>query len=155
MKVQTMKTLSLNAKLASRSLSIALSVLGLLGVAFSLSAAAQTVNVQLNGAQEVPAVMTTATGSGVIVVGADKSVSGSVTVSGLEPTMAHIHEGAAPTANGPVIVPLAKTADNVWSVPAGAKLSDSQFDSFKKGNLYVNVHSAANKGGEIRGQMKP
>ena len=90
MKVQTMKTLSLNAKLASRSLSIALSVLGLLGVAFSLSAAAQTVNVQLNGAQEVPAVMTTATGSGVIVVGADKSVSGSVTVSGLEPTMAHL-----------------------------------------------------------------
>jgi hypothetical protein len=92
---------------------------------------------------------------GVIVVGVDKAVSGSVTVSGLEPTMAHIHEGAAPNANGPVIVPLAKTADNVWSVPAGAKLSDSQFESFKKGNLYVNVHSATNKGGEIRGQMKP
>ena len=38
---------------------------------------------------------------------------------------------------------------------AGAKLTDAQYDSFKAGNLYVNVHSAANKGGEIRAQLKP
>jgi hypothetical protein len=73
---------------------------------------------------------------------------------GVEGTMAHIHL-AAPGANGPVIVPMAKTADGVWSVPAGAKLTDAQFQSFKDGNLYVNVHSAANRGGEIRGQLKP
>jgi hypothetical protein len=129
--------------------------MGLVGAVFSISAVAQPVTVQLTGAQEVPAVMTSASGNGVITVGDDKSVSGNVTVSGLEPTMAHIHEGAAPNANGPVIVPMAKTADNVWSVPAGAKLTDAQFESFKKGHLYVNVHSAANKGGEIRAQLKP
>ena len=68
--------------------------------------------------------------------------------------MAHIHE-AATGQNGPVIVPLSKTADNVWSVPQGAKLSAAQMQSFKDGNLYVNVHSAANKAGEIRSQLKP
>ena len=34
-------------------------------------------------------------------------------------------------------------------------LTDAQYEAFKAGNLYVNVHSAANKGGEIRGQLKP
>ena len=150
-----METLLSKTKFTSKTLPIALSVLALFGAAFSLSAVAQPVNVQLTGAQEVPAVMTTASGSGTVTVGADKSVSGSITVSGLEPTMAHIHEAAAPNANGPVIVPMAKTADNVWSIPAGAKLSDAQFESFKKGHLYITVHSAANKSGEIRGQFKP
>jgi hypothetical protein len=134
---------------------LSLCALALLGTTVALSAAAQPLTLQLTGAQQVPAVVTSATGNGVITVGADKSVIGSVTVSGLEPTMAHIHEGAAPNANGPVIVPMAKTADNVWSVPAGAKLTDAQFESFKKGHLYVNVHSVANKAGEIRAQLKP
>ena len=97
---------------------------------------------------------TAASGSGTITVGADKSVSGSVTTTGVDGTAAHIHM-AATGQNGPVIVPLTKTADGVWSVPAGAKLTDAQYDAFKAGNLYVNVHSAANKGGEIRGQLKP
>ena len=57
--------------------------------------------------------------------------------------------------NGPVIVPLTKTSDNVWSVAPGAKLTDAQYESYKAGKLYVNVHSAANKGGEIRAQLKP
>jgi hypothetical protein len=119
-----------------------------------LSATAQTVQISLTGAQEVPPVSTAGSGNGSITVGADQSVSGSVTTMGVEGTMAHIHL-AAPGANGPVIVPMAKTADGVWSVPAGAKLTDAQFQSFKDGNLHVNVHSAANRGGEIRGQLKP
>jgi len=73
---------------------------------------------------------------------------------GVDGTMAHIHM-AATGQNGPVIVPMTKTADQVWSIPTGAKLTDAQYQSFKAGNLYVNVHSAANKGGEIRGQLKP
>ena len=110
--------------------------------------------VTLSGAQQNPPVTTAATGSGTITVGADKSVSGSVTTSGVAGMAAHIHEGAAGK-NGPVIIPLTKTSDNTWSVPAGAKLTDAQYDSYKAGNLYVNVHSAANKGGEIRGQLTP
>ncbi len=108
----------------------------------------------LNGSQEVPPVTTAASGSGTITVGADKSISGSVTTTGVNGTAAHIHM-AAMGQNGPVIVPLTKTADGVWSVPAGAKLTDAQYDAFKAGNLYVNVHSDAHKGGEIRGQLKP
>lgn len=114
----------------------------------------QSNKLSLTGAQEVPPVTTSASGSGTITVGADKSVSGSVTTSGIAATAAHIHEGAM-GANGPVIVPLAKTSDNVWSVAAGAKLTDAQYASYKAGKLYVNVHSAANKGGEIRAQLKP
>ncbi len=109
---------------------------------------------QLSGAQEVPPVTTSAKGAGSITVGADKSVSGSVKTTGVEGTAAHIHEGAA-GANGPVIIPLTKGAEGTWSVPAGAKLTDAQYDSYKAGKLYVNVHSAANKGGEIRAQLKP
>ena len=53
-----------------------------------------------------------------------------------------------------MIVPLPKNGDT-YAVPAGAKLTDAQFASFQAGNLYVNVHTAANPGGEIRGPLKP
>ncbi len=109
--------------------------------------------VTLSGDQQSPPVKTSARGSGTITVTADKSVSGSVTTTGVAGMAAHIHEGPAGR-NGPVIIPLTKSGDNTWSVPAGAKLTDSQFASFKAGNLYVNVHSAANKDGEVRGQLK-
>src|SRR5450631_3654898 len=112
------------------------------------------VKVSLDGNHEVPPVSTAATGTGTIVVAADKTVSGSITTSGIEAKVAHIHIGASGT-NGPVIVPLSKTADNTWSVSAGAKLTDEQYASFKAGNLYINVHSAAHPGGEIRGQLTP
>jgi hypothetical protein len=112
------------------------------------------VKVTLSGTEEVPPVTTKATGSGTIVIAADKSVSGSVTTTGIAATAAHIHL-AARGANGPVIVPMEKTADNVWTIKAGSKLTDAQYESFKAGNLYVNVHSAEHKGGEIRAQLKP
>lgn len=110
--------------------------------------------VTLSGSQEVPPVVTSASGSGNIMIGADHSVSGSITTSGVAAIAAHIHL-AAKGKNGPVIVPLIKTADNVWSVPAGAKLTDAQYASYKAGDLYVNVHSPSHKGGEIRGQLHP
>ena len=111
-------------------------------------------NLKLSGAQEVPPVSTGAAGTGQIKVAADGTVSGSVTTTGLAGTMAHIHIGAMGV-NGPVIVPLAGTSPGVWSVPAGAKLTAEQLSAYQAGNLYVNVHSAANKGGEIRAQLKP
>lgn len=110
--------------------------------------------VSLTGKEEVPAVETTATGTGTITVGADKSISGSVTTKGVEGVAAHIHQAAAGK-NGPPIVALEKTGDGVWSVPKGSKLTEEQVAAYKAGELYVNVHSAAHKGGEIRAQLKP
>lgn len=123
-------------------------------LAFAPGAIAQQVKVTLSGDEEVPAVKTDAKGQGMITVADDKSVSGEVTTTGVEGTMAHIHEGAK-GANGGVLIPLEKSGDGSWKVPAGAKLTDAQFEAFKAGKLYVNVHSAANKGGEVRGQLMP
>ncbi len=114
----------------------------------------RNIQVTLNGAGEVPPVTTAASGFGSISISDDKSISGSVTTSGVVGVAAHIHEGA-PGKNGPVIVPLTRSSDNTWTVPAGAKFTDAQYETFQAGNLYINVHSAANKGGEIRGQLKP
>jgi CHRD domain-containing protein len=110
--------------------------------------------IQLTGAQEVPPVKTDAKGTAEIKVAADKTVSGSVATSGINGLAAHIHQGAAGR-NGPVIIPLTKKDDGGWAVPAGAKLTDAQYTAYKAGDLYVNVHSAAHKGGEIRAQLKP
>ena len=128
-------------------------IAGVLAVGTGLAMAGAT-QVTLSGAQEVPPVQTSATGAGTITVNDDKSVSGSVTTKGVKGTMAHIHE-AAPGQNGGVAIPLTQNGDNEWAVPAGAKLSDDQYKAYKAGNLYVNVHSDAHKGGEIRGQLKP
>lgn len=110
-------------------------------------------SVALSGAQEVPPVSTSATGTARITVGADKSVSGRIDTSGLDGTMAHIHIGARGS-NGPVIVPMNKEGSS-WVIAPGARLTDAQYDAYKAGNLYVNVHTAVNKGGEIRAQLLP
>jgi hypothetical protein len=108
----------------------------------------------LSGSQEVPAVTTSAKGEGTITVNSDKTVSGSVMTSGVDGTMAHIHQAAAGK-NGPIIIPLEKKGNNEWMVPANAKLTDEQYKAYEAGDLYVNVHSDAHKGGEIRDQLKP
>ena len=111
-------------------------------------------DVTLTGAQEVPANTSTASGSSSIRVAHDRSVSGGVRYTGMLATVAHIHE-APVGANGPVIVPLVKTAEGTFAVPAGTLLTPSQHASYQAGNLYVNVHSAAYPAGEIRAQLKP
>jgi len=125
----------------------------LAGMFVAASALAADVKVTLSGDQEVPAVKTDGKGTGTITVADDGSVSGSVTTTGVKGTMAHIHQGAA-GANGPVIVPFTKDGDT-YKAPAGAKLTPDQLKEFKAGNTYFNVHSDANKGGELRGQLKP
>lgn len=111
------------------------------------------VGVKLSSAEEVPPVKAEGSGSGTLRVNADGTVSGSVSTTGVQGTMAHIHQGAKGQ-NGPVIIPLAKSGDT-YTVPSSAKLNDAQMKAFKAGNLYVNVHTARNKGGEVRGQLTP
>jgi CHRD domain len=110
--------------------------------------------ISLTGSNEVPPVSSGASGSGTVTVGADCSVSANVTVTGMTATAAHIHTGA-PGANGPVAVPFNKTGDNAFAAPAGAKFNESQCAAYKKGDTYVNVHSAKHPGGEVRAQLKP
>jgi hypothetical protein len=119
----------------------------------SMSPGASSMKINLTGTEEVPPLSVPGSGSGTITIGADGSVAGSVTTTGVEGTMAHIHMGARGT-NGPVIVPLTKSGDT-YSVPAGAKLNEAQMQAFKAGNLYVNVHTNRNKGGEVRAQLQP
>ena len=111
------------------------------------------IGVKLSGAEEVPPLNVSGSGSGSFRVAEDGTITGSVSTKDVQGTMAHIHRGAMGT-NGPVIVPLDKNGDT-YSVPAGRKLTPQQIDDLKKGNLYVNVHTNRNKGGEVRGQLKP
>ncbi|MFC7515950.1 CHRD domain-containing protein [Herbaspirillum sp. GCM10030257] len=108
----------------------------------------------LSGANEVPAVTTKASGKSTITVADDRTVSGSVIIDDMVATAAHIHRGAAGQ-NGPVMIPLSKTSDKVFAVPANTRLTEAQYADYKAGNLYVNVHSTAHPAGEIRVQLKP
>lgn len=106
----------------------------------------------LKGETEIPAVKTAAKGSGQLTVLGDQTVAGSIKTVGLVPTAAHIHEGALGQ-NGPPIVTLTKSGADSFVVPDDARLTDSQYASFRAGALYVNVHSAQHPNGEIRGQL--
>jgi hypothetical protein len=107
----------------------------------------------LDGSQETPAVMTTASGTAWLVLSADfKSITYSVTYARLSAgfTGGHFHTGAVGIAGG-VSFPLTfsgNTAKGVWN-----NIPDSILGKLFNSQLYVNVHSSANPGGEIRGQF--
>lgn len=108
----------------------------------------------LNGAQEVPAVVSAATGTGRVVIDpATRAISGGIQLTGLTATAAHIHLAAAGV-NGPVAMGLVSAGAGAWNLPAGSVLTAAQLKAFKQGNLYFNAHSAAFAGGEIRGQIR-
>jgi hypothetical protein len=115
------------------------------------------IDVEVTAAEVFPRTNSAATGTGQLtfnlVTGA---VSGGVTVTGINATVAHIHNGIAGT-DGPVIVDFVQsgTDPNRWDVETGGALTADQVNALLAGQLYVNVHSAANPGGEIRGQIKP
>ena len=108
----------------------------------------------LDAAQEVPTNASTATGIGSLVINpATRAVSGSVTLTGITATVAHIHTGA-PGINGPVAIGLTNAGGGVWNVPANTSMTAEQLKAFKQGNLYFNAHSTAFPAGEIRGQIR-
>lgn len=117
-------------------------------------ASTMEITVKLTGAQEVPEVATQAQGEGSLKVGDDGSISGTITTTNLTATMAHIHQAPA-GANGGVVVPLEQSGKDGWAVPTGAQLTAEQLTSLKAGDMYINVHSEAYPGGEIRGQIVP
>jgi hypothetical protein len=121
----------------------------------------------LTGAQEVPAVTTTASGSATCS-GDGTGFSCTVTYAGLSgaPTSAHIHVGNAGTAaTGNIRINLcgAGTAPACPTTASGTITSGAQLPtsgtyaalltSMQGFGAYVNVHTATNAGGEIRGQI--
>jgi len=108
----------------------------------------------LTGLQETPSVATSATGYTSLDVDPDTLIiSGGVSFTGVTATAAHIHTGAAGVSGAPAITLTVDNDNHSATVPDGTVLSQQQYDDLMAGNLYVNVHSAANPGGEIRGQI--
>lgn len=116
-----------------------------------------TIAVSVSAAEVFPRTNSTATGTGELTFNLiDGAVTGGVTLAGITATAAHIHHAIAGT-NGPVIVNFVQSGSdpNRWDVEAGGALTAEQVDALLAGQLYVNVHSAAYPGGEIRDQIKP
>jgi len=131
--------------------------IALLATALSWSyaqAATQTYTGTLAGAAEVPPVAGTAGGSATVTLDpATKEITYKVTYTGLSgaAAAAHIHCGAAAGANSGVAVAFPK-ADS--PISGSATLTDAQMADLQAGKCYVNVHTAANKGGEVRAQLQ-
>jgi CHRD domain len=107
----------------------------------------------LSSAAEVPA--NASTGSGSLDATLDKGTNmlrWTVTYSGLSgpATMAHFHGPAMPGSNAGVVLPIGNPAS---PAQGQAALTESQIADLMAGKWYVNVHTAANPGGEIRGQV--
>ncbi|MBL8298590.1 MAG: CHRD domain-containing protein [Rhodanobacteraceae bacterium] len=110
----------------------------------------------LTGAQEVPPVASGATGTAVVSTNsATNQALISVQWSGLSgnATAGHIHQGAFGV-NGPLNCNLSPTAAaNGSIVDALCSYSAAQITELRNGQYYVNIHTSANPGGEIRGQI--
>jgi CHRD domain len=111
----------------------------------------------LSGANEVPAVTTTATGTANATLDGDElTVNG--TFGGLSSALhevsgsaAHVHN-APPGENGGIVFNLTVNASN-GSFSGSKKLTDAEKDAFEAGRFYVNVHTENHQMGEIRGQF--
>jgi hypothetical protein len=109
----------------------------------------------LSGEQEVPPVMTAATGFANIAVNfSTGQVIGMVTFSGLSgpATLAHIHEAPEGT-NGNVVISLDPPAATSGVIFVSATLTPQLLDALMNNELYFNIHTMSNSGGEIRGQI--
>ena len=108
----------------------------------------------LTSAQQVPPVQSAGKGSAAVTFDtAAKRLSWTVNYSGLTgpATAAHFHGPADPGQNAGIAVPIPNPAPS--PVTGSATLTDAQAADLTAGKYYVNIHTAANPGGEIRGQV--
>ncbi|MBN8990883.1 MAG: CHRD domain-containing protein [Rhizobiales bacterium] len=108
----------------------------------------------LDGKSEVPPNTSAGTGTADIDYdAASKKLSWKVTYSGLSgpATAAHFHGPAEAGKNAGVAVPIANPGTS--PIEGSATLTDAQAADLVAGKYYVNIHTAANPGGEIRGQV--
>lgn len=129
--------------------------------AFSISAPAfaetVTLKAQLTTAQEVPP--TQGAGKGEVTATYDtasKKLSWKGTYTGLSgpATAAHFHGPAGPGKNAGVAIPIFAGGAAKSPFEGSATLTDAQAKELMAGEWYANIHTAANKAGEIRGQVK-
>jgi hypothetical protein len=123
-------------------------------MAFAGPAFADKMKATLDGKAEVPPNASAGTGTADIDYdAATKKLSWKVTYSGLSgpATAAHFHGPAEAGKNAGVVVAI----PNATSSPAegSATLTDAQAADLMAGKYYVNIHTAANPGGELRGQV--
>ena len=118
---------------------------------------------ELQGQQENPAVINASGVSGVGYLTINPSAEtlvAKVSVEGFVPFLnapigpVHLHSGFAGT-NGPVLLPLFPVGDSETSFSSteADAIADIDFEQIAKGGTYINVHSAANGSGEVRGQV--
>ena len=108
----------------------------------------------MNAASEVPPNMTRGSGLAEATLNKDTNVlKYKITYTGLSgpATAAHFHGPAETGKNAGVAVPIPGAANS--PVEGSATLTDAQAADLLAGKLYVNIHTAANPGGEIRGQV--
>ena len=163
----------MHVSISPRRLALGLAAAAAIALAPSL-VAAQTVpttqwKATLRGTSEVPANTSTATGDFTATLDeTNQTISWVLNVPNItNATMAHLHQGA-PGVNGPVVLDLwipalAQPSANTINTSSTSRTSnlkgglENNFAAFaaalKAGNIYVNVHTTANPGGEIRGQV--
>jgi CHRD domain len=124
-------------------------------LALAAPAFAETVNMKatLSASEEVPPNPSKATGSATATYDtASKKLSWKGSYKDLTgpATAAHFHGPAEPGKNAGVMLPI---APNTSPFEGSATLTDAQASDLMAGRMYINVHTEANKGGEIRGQV--
>lgn len=120
----------------------------------AVPAMAQKYTAQLTSGAEVPPNTSDATGMATVTLNGD-TITYEVTYKDLSgpATMAHIHGPASPGENAKVWVPFQNASAN--PIKGTATLTPEQVQGLKDGKEYVNIHTDKNKGGEIRGWLKP
>lgn len=141
---------------------LALVVALFVAVALPSNAALWYLQATMTGSQEVPPVSTNA--SGVLFGSYDdvaKTINLAITVNGIaqsDLTASHIHRAPA-GANGPVIFTIgggssyAVLGSQLIKVIVGAPFPAAEEANLLSGNTYINIHTTAYPGGEIRGQI--